>query len=132
MTWGQNFYTRCAKNESIAMKNLAALRAAIFPLSANAAEMANLQQIIKQPTRTNSNTDNLRDLIFTNSQTIIDSGTLSPFAHLDHFPIQVTVDLEIPVVKAEPKYIHGHLGLLKHETLPSSLRLYSAQTGTVY
>ena len=34
MTWGQNFYTRCAKDEWTAMPNLAALRAAIFLLSA--------------------------------------------------------------------------------------------------
>ena len=34
MTWGQNFYTRCAKDERIAMPNLAALRAAIFLLFA--------------------------------------------------------------------------------------------------
>ena len=33
-TWGQKFYTRCAKDEWIAMPSLAALRAAIFPLSA--------------------------------------------------------------------------------------------------
>ena len=34
MTWGQNFYTRCAKDDLTAMPNLAALRAAIFLLSA--------------------------------------------------------------------------------------------------
>ena len=34
MTWGQNFYTRCAKDELTAMPNLAALRAAVFLLSA--------------------------------------------------------------------------------------------------
>ena len=34
MTWGQNVYTRCAKDEWTAMPNLAALRAAIFLLSA--------------------------------------------------------------------------------------------------
>ena len=34
MTWGQNFNTRCAKDDWTAMPNLAALRAAIFLLSA--------------------------------------------------------------------------------------------------
>ena len=34
MTWGQNFYTRCAKDEWTGMPTLAALRAAIFLLSA--------------------------------------------------------------------------------------------------
>ena len=34
MTWGQNFYTRCAKDEWIAKPFCAALRAAIFLLSA--------------------------------------------------------------------------------------------------
>ena len=34
MIWGYNFYTICAKDDRIAMSNLAALCAAVFPIAA--------------------------------------------------------------------------------------------------
>lgn len=70
----------------------------------NTIEMANLRQIITEPTRTNSNSENLRDLILTNYNTVVESGTLSSFPQLDHFPVYVSVDLTIPKEKQDPKY----------------------------
>ena len=59
--------------------------------------MLDLTQLITQPTRITDNTNNLRDLIFTNNIDIItDSGTLSSFSHLDHFPICVSVRIKPP------------------------------------
>ena len=58
----------------------------------NTASMLGLKQLITHPTRTTVVTSNLRDLIFTdNIDVITDSGTLSSFCHLDHFPIVVTI-----------------------------------------
>ena len=56
-----------------------------------------LKQLIKEPTRIAGNTENLRDLIFTSNDNItIESGTLSPFAQLDHFP--TFVSLQVPTL----------------------------------
>ena len=56
-----------------------------------------LSQIINTPTRRNDNTHNLRDLIITNNTDIInDSGILSSFSNLDHFPVCITLDIKIP------------------------------------
>ena len=61
------------------------------------ADTLDLQQLITQPTRITDNRENLRDLIFTsNNDIIIDSGTLSPFSQLDHFPIYATINVTPP------------------------------------
>ena len=61
------------------------------------AETLDLQQLIAQPTRTTENSENLRDLIFTsNFKTVIDSGTLSSFSLLDHFPVYVKINITPP------------------------------------
>ena len=67
-----------------------------------------MQQLIREPTRINNTSQNLRDLIFINNVNIItSSGTLSSFSHLDHFPIYVTVQLTPPSENAEP--IHTYV-----------------------
>ena len=54
-------------------------------------DTSNLSQIIHTPTRHNDNTQNLRDLIIiNNTETINDSGILSPFSNIDHYPIYIT------------------------------------------
>ena len=53
----------------------------------NALDMTNLQQIIQEPTSINTGTENLHDLIFTDCDKIINSGTLSSFSNLDHLPV---------------------------------------------
>ena len=61
------------------------------------AETLDLRQLITQPTRITDNCENLRDLIFTsNNDVVVDSGICSPFSHLDHFPIYITVNVAIP------------------------------------
>ena len=70
----------------------------------NSIDMANLRQIITQPTRINNNSENLRDLVLTNCSTIVESGTLSSFSQLDHFPVYASIDLAMPKEKQEPKY----------------------------
>ena len=56
------------------------------------ASTLDLEQIIHQPTRITENTQNIRDLIFTNdTQIIASSGTMSPFSNLDHFPVIVSI-----------------------------------------
>ena len=64
--------------------------------------MANLRQFITQPTRRNSNSENLYDLVITNCNTIIESDTLSSFSTLDHFPV-LTWQCQ-KKKKQEPKY----------------------------
>ena len=57
-----------------------------------------LHQLLKEPTRKSANSSNLRDLIFINNTDIVtNSGTLSPFARLDHFPIFVTLNMTPPI-----------------------------------
>ena len=61
------------------------------------AQVLDLHQIIHEPTRVTENISNLRDLIFTsNSSVIQDSGVLSSFANLDHFPTFAVLDLVPP------------------------------------
>ena len=58
------------------------------------ADALDLQQLIKEPTRISDNLENLRDLIFTSNDSInVNSGTISSFAQLDHFPIYVTLQI---------------------------------------
>ena len=53
-----------------------------------------LIQLINQPTRIENDTHNLRDLFFTsNVDMITDSGVLSSFSTLDHFPIFATLTI---------------------------------------
>ena len=57
------------------------------------AETLGLTQIIHEPT---DSCANLRDLIFiSNSETLKETGTLSSFSSLDHFPIFVKLNIEI-------------------------------------
>ena len=61
------------------------------------ADALDLHQLIREPTRISTSSANLRDLIFTNNPEIVtDYGTLSPFAHLDHFPIFASLDITPP------------------------------------
>ena len=63
----------------------------------NTAQILDLSQLIKHPPRITDNISNLRDLIFTsNTDIIIDSGTLSAFSTLDHLPIFASVLGEPP------------------------------------
>ena len=58
------------------------------------AQVLDLCQVIRQPTRITENAKNLRDLIFTTNRSIIkQSGTLSSFANLDHLPIFAVLEL---------------------------------------
>ena len=58
-------------------------------------EALDLTQLITQPTRIEHATHNLRDLFFSsNTDLIINSGVLSSFSTLDHFPIFVTLSIQ--------------------------------------
>ena len=60
-----------------------------------------LQQIIREPTRMSSSCSNLRDqIIVSNMQYVLNSGTLSPFSNIDHMPVYVTLDIETTQSKA--------------------------------
>ena len=61
----------------------------------DATDTIGLTQLIDQPTRIENDTYNLRDLFFTsNTKFIIDSGLLSSFSTLDHFPVFVTLSIQ--------------------------------------
>ena len=61
------------------------------------AETLDLVQVIKEPTRITDGCANLRDLIFvSNSELLNDSGTLSSFSRLDHFPVFAELSIEPP------------------------------------
>ena len=69
------------------------------------AHTLDLEQLITQPTRTTDDINNLRDLIFTdNVDAITDSGILSSFSHLDHFPIYATVRTTLPTENTDISY----------------------------
>ena len=71
----------------------------------NAAQMLSLTQLITQPTRINNNISNLRDLIYTdNTDIILDSGTLSAFSNLDHFPIYASLRTDLIPQDTETAY----------------------------
>ena len=58
-------------------------------------ETLGLTQLITQPTRIENGTHNLRDLLFTsNTNLISNSGLLSSFSSLDHFPIFTTLFIQ--------------------------------------
>ena len=57
-------------------------------------ETLNLTQLIREPTRINQSTANLRDLVITNNLHIVkEHETLSAFSTIDHFPIYITLDI---------------------------------------
>ena len=59
------------------------------------AETLGLSQIIQEPTRITEGRANLRDLIFiSNTELLEDSGTLSSFSCIDHFPIFIELHIE--------------------------------------
>ena len=63
-----------------------------------ATDALDLTQLINEPTRPDKDTTNLRDLIFTsNPDIILDSGVLSPFSRIDHFPIYAVLDITRPI-----------------------------------
>lgn len=63
-------------------------------------ESLGLTQLIKEATRVQDGTHNIRDLIFVDSpDTVMQSGTLSSFSNLDHFPIYVALSLEYLTTK---------------------------------
>ena len=56
-----------------------------------------IHQLIDRPTRLSDTAANLRDLIFTsNDELITDSGTLSQFSTLDHFPVYARLNIDTP------------------------------------
>ena len=62
-----------------------------------AMDVLDLTQLINEPTRPDRDTSNLRDLIFTsNIDIVVDSGVLSPFSRIDHFPIYAVLDMVKP------------------------------------
>ena len=66
----------------------------------------NLTQLITQPTRRTESTANLRDLIITsNTQIITDSGVLSSFSNIDHFPVYVGINVKTTKSKVKTKKI---------------------------
>ena len=61
------------------------------------ADSLTLTQLITEPTRIEGMTRNIRDLCFvSNCNLVTQSGILSSFSHLDHFPIFVSVQGSIP------------------------------------
>ena len=61
----------------------------------DATDTIGLTQLIDQPTRIENDTHNLRDLFVTsNTKFIIDSGLLSSFSTLDHFPVFATLSIQ--------------------------------------
>ena len=59
------------------------------------AETLDLTQVIHEPTRITEECANLRDLIFvSNNEIVKDSGTLSSFSRLDHFPVYVELCID--------------------------------------
>ena len=67
----------------------------------NIAESLELEQVIYEPTRPSTDTENLRDLCFVYNTSITqNSGVMSPFSTLDHFPIFVSLKTKLP---ANPK-----------------------------
>jgi len=72
------------------------------------ADALGLQQLITEPTRISDNVENLRDLIFTsNDKVTIESGTLSPFAQLDHFPIYAAI--RVPALPKNTEQTTKHI-----------------------
>ena len=66
----------------------------------------NLSQIISTPTRQTQLTANLRDLMITNNPLIIaDSGTLSSFSNIDHFPVFASIRIQTPKTSVTTKKI---------------------------
>ena len=87
------------------------------------AHVLDLKQMIDQPTRVTHNSNNLRDLIFISNNNIVqNSGILSSFANLDHFPIFAVLNLAPPAPNTEQypttvwDYQHMNIPLLT-ETL---------------
>ena len=87
-------------------------------------DTSNFSQIIHAPTRHNDNTQNLRDLIIiNNTYTIHDSGILSPFSNIDHFPVYITLNIETPARSSATKtrqiwdYKNTDIPLLTHSLL---------------
>lgn len=57
------------------------------------AESLSLSQLIKDPTRMEGSTHNLRDLIFISDISLVaESGLLSSFSTIDHFPIYLAIE----------------------------------------
>ncbi len=65
-----------------------------------------LTQLINEPTYTTATSNNILDLIFTNSPNlVIESGTLPPFSTSRHAVVHCTCNLIIPKVKDYKKEI---------------------------
>ena len=61
----------------------------------DAADALGLHQLIRSPTRISTSAANVRDMIFTNNTAVVaQSGTLSSFGHLDHFPVFVSLSIK--------------------------------------
>ena len=61
------------------------------------ADTLDLHQLITEPTRLTDDTSNLRDLFFASDiSTVVDSGILSSFSNLDHFPIFASFRAALP------------------------------------
>ena len=70
------------------------------------AQILDLSQVINEPTRVTNNTENLRDLIFTSNKNIVlNSGVLSSFGKLDHFPIFIELELVPPIHNITESFI---------------------------
>ena len=61
----------------------------------DATDTLDLTQLIDEPTRLDTNTYNLRDLLFTSNTCLVaKSGVLPPFAQLDHYPIYASFKID--------------------------------------
>ena len=72
----------------------------------NIADSLELEQLIYEPTRPSTEVDNLRDLCFVyNSSITQQSGVMSSFSTLDHFPIFVSLKTKLPDIPRTYKTI---------------------------
>ena len=63
------------------------------------AESLGMTQLISTATRIQDGIHNIRDLIFTSSTDVVrDSGILSSFSNLDHFPVYVALSIDRPTM----------------------------------
>ena len=72
----------------------------------NLAEALELEQLICEPTRPSTDVENLRDLCFVyNTAVINDTGVMSPFSTLDHFPVVASLKTKLPAIPKTYKII---------------------------
>ena len=78
----------------------------------DAIDTLDLKQLIIEPTRVFCGTHNLRDLFFISKPDIItDSGVLSSFSNIDHFPIFATLNINKPLQGNQQKNVWDYKNL---------------------